>query len=231
MKNPWFALYVSDYLAKTCHLTQGQHGAYFLLMLHYYGTGKPIPANAMQVHSICRCKTDAEKQSCDEIIQLFFKEKSGVYRHKRIDQELARRSSISTKRRKSASKRWHANAMQKDTQSQSQVYTHTKSKESSSKSKSKPSFEEISSYCAERKNSIDPQKFLDYYTANGWKVGRNSMKDWRAAVRTWEKNGHSNGNGVATNGKHEEAISRVLTELYGPDDENAAGGVLKLSAK
>lgn len=120
MKNPWFALYVSDYLAKTCHLTQGQHGAYFLLMLHYYGTGKPIPANALQVHSICRCKTDAEKQDVDEIIRLFFREKSGVYRHKRIDQELARRSSISTKRRKSASKRWQANALQKDTQLQSQ---------------------------------------------------------------------------------------------------------------
>jgi hypothetical protein len=97
-----------------------------------------------------------------------------------------------------------------------------------SNSKARPSFEEVSAYCGERKNAVDPQKFVDYYTANGWKVGRNSMKDWRAAVRTWEKNGKGNG---AVNGKHEEAISRVLTELYGPDDENAARGVLKLQAK
>lgn len=52
----------------------------------------------------------------------------------------------------------------------------------------KPKLEEISAYCAERRNTVSPEKFLDYYEANGWKVGRNPMKDWRAAVRTWEKN-------------------------------------------
>ena len=36
---------------------------------------------------------------------------------------------------------------------------------------------------------MDPQAWLDHYTANGWRVGRNAMKDWRAAVRTWERNG------------------------------------------
>ena len=52
----------------------------------------------------------------------------------------------------------------------------------------KPKLEEIIAYCAERKNTVSPDKFLDYYEANGWRVGRNPMKDWRAAVRTWEKN-------------------------------------------
>lgn len=51
----------------------------------------------------------------------------------------------------------------------------------------KPTLEEIKTYCLERKNNVDPEKWLDYYESNGWKVGRNSMKDWRAAVRTWEK--------------------------------------------
>lgn len=54
-----------------------------------------------------------------------------------------------------------------------------------------PTFEEVKAYCAERKNSVDPQRFIDYYTANGWKVGKNKMKDWQAAVRTWERNGYS----------------------------------------
>ena len=39
---------------------------------------------------------------------------------------------------------------------------------------------------------VDAEKFIDYYTSNGWKVGKNSMKDWKAAVRTWERNGYSN---------------------------------------
>jgi hypothetical protein len=47
--------------------------------------------------------------------------------------------------------------------------------------------EEVRAYCQERKNDVDPERFIDYYTANGWHVGKNKMKDWRAAVRTWEK--------------------------------------------
>jgi hypothetical protein len=52
-----------------------------------------------------------------------------------------------------------------------------------------PTLQEVRDYCRERKNSVDPQIFLDHYTSNGWRVGRNAMKDWRAAVRTWERNG------------------------------------------
>jgi len=49
-----------------------------------------------------------------------------------------------------------------------------------------PTLEEVTSYCLERGNSVDPSRFMSHYEANGWKVGRNAMKDWRAAVRTWE---------------------------------------------
>ena len=52
----------------------------------------------------------------------------------------------------------------------------------------KPTLEEIRAYCQERKNNVDPQRFFDYYESNGWKVGRNPMKDWKATVRTWERN-------------------------------------------
>jgi len=59
----------------------------------------------------------------------------------------------------------------------------------------RPSIEEVKAYCLERRNTVDAQNLLDHYESNGWKVGRNSMKDWKAAVRTWEKNG------VNANGK------------------------------
>lgn len=49
-----------------------------------------------------------------------------------------------------------------------------------------PSVEEVAAYCRERKNAVNAEQFCDYYTANGWKVGRHSMKDWKAAVRSWE---------------------------------------------
>lgn len=52
----------------------------------------------------------------------------------------------------------------------------------------KPTLDEVQQYCSERKNNISAEKFIDYYESNGWKVGRNSMKDWKATVRNWEKN-------------------------------------------
>lgn len=49
-----------------------------------------------------------------------------------------------------------------------------------------PTLSEVEAYCKERASPVDPQRFIDYYTANGWMAGRNHMKDWRAAVRNWE---------------------------------------------
>jgi DNA-binding transcriptional MerR regulator len=49
-----------------------------------------------------------------------------------------------------------------------------------------PSLQEVSAYCQERNNNVDSQKFFDFYESKGWMVGKNKMKDWKAAVRTWE---------------------------------------------
>jgi len=51
-----------------------------------------------------------------------------------------------------------------------------------------PTLEEVKAYCKERNNTVDPETFIDFYTAKGWCVGKNKMKDWRACVRTWERN-------------------------------------------
>lgn len=51
-----------------------------------------------------------------------------------------------------------------------------------------PSLDEVKAYCRERQNDVDAERFIDYYTSNGWQVGKNKMKDWKAAVRTWERN-------------------------------------------
>jgi len=54
---------------------------------------------------------------------------------------------------------------------------------------SKPTVEEVAAYCKERNNNVDPQRFWDFYEAKGWKIGKSPMKDWKACVRTWEKDG------------------------------------------
>lgn len=55
-----------------------------------------------------------------------------------------------------------------------------------------PTPEEVNVYCRERNNGIDGSEFCDFYTSKGWKVGKNPMKDWKAAVRTWERSRKQN---------------------------------------
>lgn len=50
-----------------------------------------------------------------------------------------------------------------------------------------PSLEEVEAYCLERNNDVSAQQWLDFYTSKGWTIGKNKMKDWKAAVRTWEQ--------------------------------------------
>jgi hypothetical protein len=50
-----------------------------------------------------------------------------------------------------------------------------------------PSLEDVTAYCQLRKNHVSPQRFIDFYSSKGWMIGKNKMKDWRAAVRTWEQ--------------------------------------------
>ena len=58
----------------------------------------------------------------------------------------------------------------------------------------KPTVEDVSAYCKERGNSVDPESFYDFYQSKGWRIGKEQMRDWKAAVRTWEK--RNGGNGV-----------------------------------
>jgi len=62
-----------------------------------------------------------------------------------------------------------------------------------------PTIEEVQAYCKERNNNVDPEQFINFYSAKDWMIGKNKMKDWKAAVRTWEKR---SGNQSTTQPKH-----------------------------
>ena len=59
-----------------------------------------------------------------------------------------------------------------------------------------PTVEEVRQYCTERNSNVDPESFVDFYSSKGWMVGKNHMKDWRAAVRTWERHDGKKGKTV-----------------------------------
>ena len=75
---------------------------------------------------------------------------------------------------------------------------------------SPPSVEAVREYCQQRRNGVDPQRFVDYYTANGWNQGRGKpIRDWQAAVRTWERR-DGDGRDDHGHGREAPAISGVL---------------------
>ena len=74
-----------------------------------------------------------------------------------------------------------------------------------------PSVEEVAEYCRERENIVDAERFCDFYASKGWKVGKEPMKDWKAAVRTWEKRDDT------YSGKQQSSniFADILREEYG----------------
>jgi uncharacterized protein YdaU (DUF1376 family) len=198
MKNPWLAWYPGDYLSKTRALTMAQHGAYTLLLWEYYING-PIPAIAQQVMNICLANAEQDKIDVGLVLSKFFTLKDGYYRHNRADEEINKRQDISNKRVVAAKSRHKvasiSSAIAQQMTTQPQPQPQPQLQKSKSKSFVKPSLEEVQAYCQERGNTVNPEAWLDYYDSNGWHVGRNSMKNWKAAVRYWERNGNTNDGG------------------------------------
>lgn len=75
-----------------------------------------------------------------------------------------------------------------------------------------PTLEEVQVYCRERNNKVDAERFIDYYSSNGWMVGKNKMKNWKAAVRTWERNQYNN-NTVPKNSKPTSGGNKSFKEI------------------
>ena len=89
----------------------------------------------------------------------------------------------------------------------------------------KPTLSEIKQYCTERNNNVNAEHFFDYYESNGWKVGKNSMKDWKAAVRTWERSEYRKPNSKKNSKEDAINVVKELMEEYANEqfeDNNGA---------
>lgn len=110
--NVWMPLYVGDYLRDTSRLTTEQHGAYLLLIFDYWSSGQSLPDDDTQLALITRLSPEKWHQLRPSLAR-FFQVVDGVWRHKRIDQELAKAQAITDARReggkKGATRRWARN--------------------------------------------------------------------------------------------------------------------------
>jgi uncharacterized protein YdaU (DUF1376 family) len=205
MANPWYPFYPGDYRRDTAHLSLQQDGAYRRLLDHSYATGKPISTHVEQVFRICSAFVPEEQAAVRYVLDEFFTLRDDGWHNPRVDRELAKIHEISEKRskagRESARKRnpTHVEHMFPQPQPQSQPQLQLQPQESKARAPSRthafmrPTLQELTDYCRSRSNQVDPQAFLDHYTANGWKVGKVPMKNWQATIRKWERNGMNNG--------------------------------------
>ena len=127
-----------------------------------------------------------ELVECQNPVWVFIKSKIDEYNHKgeqisEIRREIGRSGGLA---KASKCKQVLAN----DGKSSNKIKENKTKQNKIKENNIKPSLQDVIDYCNERNNGIDANKWYDYYTANGWKIGRNPMKDWKACVRTWERN-------------------------------------------
>jgi uncharacterized protein YdaU (DUF1376 family) len=222
----WFP---GDYLRDTGTLSLIEHGAYRLLLDHYYSESGNISDEKPRLYRLCRATTPEEQQAVDFIVRKYFPIKNGLLTNNRADRELLEREIFIEEQRrkgklggrppKKAEEKPGDNpgvspGFEKQKPKESPASASASASRSSSGSGSKvkvesvvpsgekppsvtsltkhfvkPTLEQVTAYCAERKNRIDPQLFIDSNDAKGWVVGttKTPMKDWRATIRTWEK--------------------------------------------
>ena len=147
-------------------------------------------AFAMQM----QCENDAAKKFIDDCLKRYelFTTDGEYFWSESLIRRMKMKEEKSEKARQSALSRWEntddANAMR--TQCERNAIKGKESKVNKKDNAGKfipPTVTEVSSYCKERRNDVDAERFCDFYQSKNWYVGKNKMKDWRASVRTWEK--------------------------------------------
>lgn len=139
----WYPRYVGDYKRKTSHLSMTEHGAYAMLMDHYYSTGKPLPTNVNVLKRVCSAFEDNEVAAMNAVLGEFFFLADAEYHHERADEELLKRSKLSEKRRDAVNSRRDRNGTSVRTIEPTIVPTSTSTSYSESVSYETAEFENL----------------------------------------------------------------------------------------
>ena len=198
----YYTFNIADYRKDTMHLTPIEHYIYRELLDSYYLDESPIPNKTQMVLRLLRLGKEHEEQ-LNNVLSDFFEEKDGYFYHKRIEEEVNRYQARADKNRENGKKGGRPRKKEK-TQSVTDSEPNrnpeeseknpnqepiTKKKKNIKKRKfEKPSVDDVRAYCRQRENNIDAQQFIDHYEASGWVRGKTPIVDWKACVRTWERN-------------------------------------------
>lgn len=182
-KDPAVLFYTSDFLSGTLTMNNEEVGKYIKLLCLQHQKGR-----LTEKDMLCICSTYVE-----DVYSKFIKDDNGLYYNERMEKESIRRKNYSLSRKKNVLARYEP------TYEATYEATYVKHMETETETENrnvninkryrKPTLKQVENYCKERKNTIDPETFFDYYESSGWvKANGQKVKDWKATIRTWEKN-------------------------------------------
>ncbi len=183
-KDPAFLFYSSDFLTGTLLMSMEQKGKFITLLCIQHQKGHMSERDMLQI-----CGTYDE-----DIFDKFQKDSDGKFFNERLKQEIDKRKSYSESRRNNRKKKddviiisdTYVQHMENENENENTI------KEKKVSAFQKPTLIEIKTYMTEIGMADVSEKWFDYYESNGWLVGKNKMKNWKAAVRTWKSNNLSN---------------------------------------
>jgi len=204
-KPPAFLLYAADFYMDTNTWTIDEIGVYTRLLMSEWVNG-PLPNEESRLARAAGCTLHRFKNSWGQVKIKFKENEEGFLFNARLEEVREKQKEYEERQRvkgkKSAEKRWGERVttvnhrLQPTHKPEGNSSSSISIEEEINKGKKnlfiKPALGDVTAYCTERKNRVNPKAFMDHYESNGWKVGKNPMKDWKAAVRTWE---HNNGTG------------------------------------
>jgi|ERR1035437_2189512 uncharacterized protein YdaU (DUF1376 family) len=175
-KDPAVLFYTQDFITGTLLMTDEQRGKYILLLCLQHQKGSLSEQDMLK---ICG--------KYDAVIWTKFIKEGEYYFNIRMKEE-ARKRRMYCQGRRNNRKGKHI----KSELSENHMSEHMENENGNDSEIlkcngfKKPSIEEIQTYCSERENNVIPNNFFDFYESKGWMIGKNKMKDWRAALRNWE---------------------------------------------
>ena len=195
-KDPAFLFYSSDFLNGVADLTMEERGQFITLLClqHQKGTltDKTIRLSLGSVSV--------------DVLSKFSKDKDGNYFNERLNDEIEKRIQFTESRRNNGSKGGRPKNNKKPLGLAKQNLmedVNENENEDINIKKSKCTFEQVYEYMSLRigtnQAKIEAEKFVNYYTSNGWKVGKNPMKSWGAAANNWITNTKQYAKGTTSN--------------------------------
>lgn len=207
MKDPAILFYWNDWHGGTITFSRHLKGCYMDLLYAQFNSGH------LSLEEI-RTVLGQDQANWTVLSKKFKQDENGLFYNERLDSEIKKRKAYSESRKnnKSGKNQYSKNdhmtkhttsdmtgRMENENENRNEII-EKEVQEEKQKKFTTPTIEEIKAYCELRKNKVDPVKWFNFYQAKGWMIGKNKMKDWKAAVRTWEEPHETNQSNYKSNG-------------------------------